>query len=149
MPLTNIAADDIIESADHKIELPDFTRTYGFDIRPEVSLLKNKKHVSGKTKLKSLGKKFKKKLQKNNGGNIRYGVQNYTKYTGSKRYGIGVHRKLGNKEKDSIAIHGNGLSYQRQNEQTKYYIGVDSRNPVNTNREEESTYMFIGIKSSW
>jgi len=149
---TFVNSKDLFEQQESEIELPDFTRTYGFDIRPDVSMLKkNAKPKSKRAKLKAFKGKLKKRFQKTGGksNSIRYGVQRYTKYTGSRRYGIGIRRKLDDKKKDSFAVHEHGISYDRQKEDTKYYIGIDSRSPIDKKDAEESAYMFFGIKTSW
>lgn len=157
VPAFFVMCDELIENPGAKPEvLPDFTRTYGFDFGPEVVLLKSRntkkkkrKSLSAAARLKALGKKLKQHLQKNKGDNFKYGVQKYTKYTGKRRYGVGFKRKVDDEKVDNLTVHGHGITYERQKLNYNYYMGVDTRNPVDTKEEKEASYIYFGIKVSW
>ena len=135
------------------IELPDLTTTYGFDIRPDVSMIKKgnpNKPESDKEHMNSFSTRLKNKFRKHYSENVEYGVQRYTRYTGSKRYGIGVTRKIDQKTKESVSLHEHGITYERDKTKLKYYIGVDSRSPIERNNEpQDDTYTYFGIRATW
>lgn len=150
LPVLLVLSDEMIERPEAKPDLPDFTRTYGFDIRPDVTLLNDKNRKSRKKGgLKAMGSKLKNRLQKKQGDNLQYGVQKFMKYTGKRRYGIGIKRKNDDDQTDNLTLHGHGISYDRHNKNYKYYMGLDTRNPVDTKEEKEANYMYFGIKANW
>lgn len=144
-----ISSSDVIDEPSSLPALPDFTRTYGFDIRPDISLLSTKKSSKKKTGLKAIGNKLKQRLQKKSGENLQYGVQKFTQYSGNRRYGIGIQRKKETGQQDNLTVHGHGISYDRQKKNYKYYMGIDSRSPVESKEEKDSSYMYFGIKANW
>ena len=143
-------ADDDQFDKNKSLNLPDFTRTYGFDANPDVRLMKKPPaNATDKQKLKSFRNSLKNRFQKKRKDGTKYGVHSYTKYTGTKRYGVGMRKNIGKHSKHGIIVHDHGVNYERQRKRTKYYMGVDTRSPVEKKTNEESTYMFLGIKVHW
>jgi len=143
-------AQDITSEEDNGIDLPDFSRTYGYDSRPDVRLHNNNPGATKKKKsFKEFKNKLKNKFSKTGKSGTKYGVQRYTKHTGKKRYGVGVKRKTGKGEKHGITLHKDGLNYEREKQGYNYYLGVDQRKSETSNTAEESTYLFFGIKIRW
>ena len=135
------------------LQLPDFTKTYGFDFQPDIGLYKKPKKqapLTRKQKLKAFKRRLDKKFSKTTKTGGRYGVQRYTKYTGSSRVGIGYKLKKDGK-KTSITFHQRGLGIDREDssKHKKYFIGVDTRSPNIKANQKESTYMYFGIKLQW
>lgn len=147
--------DDVIESPAAEFQLPDFTRTYGHDFGPDVQITQKPK-LSVNARLKKWGQKVKKTLQKNKGDNLQYGIQKYTKYTGQRRYGVGFKVKIDEVEQENVTIHGHGISYERQKLNSNYFMGLDTRNPVDVENnivddkeDDEDRYIYFGIKVTW
>ncbi len=135
------------------LQLPDFTRTYGFDFQPDVKLYKKpkkQKPLTRKQKLKAFKKRLDKKFSKKTKTGGRYGIQRYTKYTGSSRVGIGYKLKKDGR-KTSITFHKRGLGVDREDSSRhrKYFLGIDRRAPTIRANQKESTYMYFGIKLQW
>ena len=134
----------------NSLDLPDFNRVYGIDARPEAPVVIDPKvnaaPVSSKEKIKQ---RLVNTFTGDAGSGVKYGVQDYTKFTGSKRYGFGVHRKGDRDSKVGVTVHENGVSLDRQRKNLKYYLGMDRRNPIESKPEEDSSYMFFGVKAKW
>lgn len=129
------------------IELPDFTRTYGFDIRPDVRIGKGNGKPNAR---KSFSRSLKRRFQRQSKSGSKYGLQRYTKYTGSRRFGFGVTRKFNGDNVQGITVHGHGVSFDRRKGKFGYYIGVDTRSPYESHDpSDDKTYMFFGIKARW
>jgi len=144
-----------IADEERGLDLPDFSRTYGYDSRPDVRLHRNSgsKSKSGaapaKKKTNSFKNKIKRKFTKTGKTGTKYGVQRYTKHTGSKRYGVGLKKKLGKDAKHGVIVHQGGANYEIEKKNRKYYLGVDQRRPEQTFNQDKSTYLFFGIKLRW
>lgn len=142
-------SQDITSEEDNGIDLPDFSRTYGYDSRPDVRLYNNNENAPKKKSFKEFKKNLKNKFSKTGKSGTKYGVQRYTKHTGKKKYGVGVKRKIGKGEKHGITLHKGGLNYEREKQGYNYYLGVDKRKTETSKAADESTYLFFGIKIRW
>ncbi len=153
-----LAFSPFIFAEDDGLNLPDFSRTYGYDIRPDVRLnshsnsqakTNTSKKSSSKKGFKSFKRKLRSKFSKTGKTGSKYGVQRYTKHTGSKRYGVGLKKKLGKSSKHGVIVHQRGANYEIESRNRKYYLGVDQRRPSQTFIKERQTYLFFGIKLRW
>jgi len=152
------SSSSFADDEDDDLNLPDFSRTYGFDIRPDVRLnnhstssSKSGKKVSATSKkgFRSFKHKIKGKFTRTGKTGSKYGVQRYTKHTGSKRYGVGLKKRLGKNSKHGVVVHQRGANYEIESKNRKYYLGVDQRRPSQTFIKERQTYLFFGIKLRW
>ncbi len=157
LPLLMLPLLSVADNHSDGIDLPDFSRTYGYDIRPDIQL--NNNHLHSKTKkfpkkkkkkrFSGLKNKLKSKFTRTGKTGTKYGVQRYTKHTGSKRYGVGLKRKIGRDGKHGVVVHQSGANYELERKNRKYYLGIDQRTPTQTKIQEKSSYLFFGIKLRW
>ncbi len=146
---STLSAEEMFDET-NSLDLPDFNRVYGIDARPEAPVpviepMIEAAPLSSKEKIK---KRLENTFTGDAGSGVKYGVQDYTKFTGSKRYGFGVHRKGDRDSKVGLTVHENGVSLDRQRKNLKYYLGMDRRNPIES-KPEDSSYMFFGVKAKW
>jgi hypothetical protein len=142
-----VFAEDAFDQGDENgYELPDFTKVYGFDARPDVNFVKNKRKES---RLQKWKRKLKQSASRESGNN-KMGVQKYTQHSGKRKYGVGLTRNKDEVRSVGVTVHGHGVSYNIKNKKSRreFLMGVDARTKE-PNVEKDGAHMYFGIKTTW